>query len=65
MRIIGYRDSFALEWEIIRNVVVRNDHFTDDRGLPDIMHYHKNGCFELGFDPVGVFPKSHAIIIQK
>jgi hypothetical protein len=46
------------------NVVVQDDHFTDDRGLPDIMHYHKNGCFELGFDPVGVFPKSHAIIIQ-
>lgn len=54
---------------LIRNnltsLVVHDEHFTNDRGLPDIMHYHKNGCFELGFDPIGVFPQGHAVIIKQ
>ncbi len=54
---------------LIRNnltsLVVHDDHFTNDRELPDIMHYHKNGCFELGFDPIGVFPQGHAVIIKQ
>lgn len=47
-------------------ISVYEEHFIDKRGLPDIMYFHKDGCFEVGLDPpFSVFPSGHAIIIKE
>jgi hypothetical protein len=43
-------------------IIAITEHRRNSKGLPDILYYHKEGCFEFGFDPIGAFPKGHAII---